>query len=248
MIGALAAIWYAVGQLAVGELPLRHALRAVADDRRSTTSLSGIALRRLLPPRAAALVKNLLFIGVAAAVFTTAAAVIAGPPRTGASISRSGIEALPDPGRRPTSGSPSGAREWRRAAVRHARRLMPRAVPASGGSATSLDHRSCAYRVRRRRRGRSVDGRGAAARRAVPTPGGWRRGRRRALPTLLGASRRPSSARDRSGVGTTPRGSPFRRALTRASLSATMANAQTQTTPQRLAAIREQMSLLADYL
>jgi hypothetical protein len=27
-----------------------------------------------------------------------------------------------------------------------------------------------------------------------------------------------------------------------------MANAQTQTTPQRLAAIREQMSLLTDYL
>jgi hypothetical protein len=34
----------------------------------------------------------------------------------------------------------------------------------------------------------------------------------------------------------------------RASLSATMANAQTLTTPQRLAAIREQMSLLSDYL
>ena len=31
-------------------------------------------------------------------------------------------------------------------------------------------------------------------------------------------------------------------------LSATMANAQTLTTPQRLAAIREQMSLLSDYL
>ena len=31
-------------------------------------------------------------------------------------------------------------------------------------------------------------------------------------------------------------------------LSGTMAGAQTQTTPQRLAAIREQMSLLTDYL
>ena len=34
----------------------------------------------------------------------------------------------------------------------------------------------------------------------------------------------------------------------RDSLSATMASPQTQTTPQRLAAIREQMSLLSDYL
>jgi hypothetical protein len=33
-----------------------------------------------------------------------------------------------------------------------------------------------------------------------------------------------------------------------ASLNATMASPQTQTTPQRLAAIREQMSLLSDYL
>jgi hypothetical protein len=33
-----------------------------------------------------------------------------------------------------------------------------------------------------------------------------------------------------------------------ASLSRTMASPQTQTTPQRLAAIREQMSLLSDYL
>jgi hypothetical protein len=33
-----------------------------------------------------------------------------------------------------------------------------------------------------------------------------------------------------------------------ASLSTTMASPQTQTTPQRLAAIREQMSLLSDYL
>ena len=31
-------------------------------------------------------------------------------------------------------------------------------------------------------------------------------------------------------------------------LSGTMASPQTQTTPQRLAAIREQMSLLSDYL
>ena len=37
--------------------------------------------------------------------------------------------------------------------------------------------------------------------------------------------------------------------ITRAdTLQRTMASPQTQTTPQRLAAIREQMSLLADYL
>ena len=51
VIGALAALWYVGRQLAVGELPLRHALGAGADDRLLLRAERG-GLRRLLPPRA----------------------------------------------------------------------------------------------------------------------------------------------------------------------------------------------------
>ena len=77
---------------------------------------------------------------------------------------------------------------------------------------------------------------------APPPPGGIPASRRRGWG--IGHDRLPSARPLGRFVGP----ACVRTLRSPANLRPTMANAQTLTTPQRLAAIREQMSLLSDYL